>query len=44
MTRTTGEKDSLDGTLPGDYLDSQTGDTIGSTGRGWKGTGGNRSM
>ena len=44
MTRITGEEDSLDGTLPEDYLDGQTGSMIGSTGRGWKGTRGDGSM
>jgi len=44
MTKTTGEEDSLDGTLPGDYLDGQMESTIGSTGRGWKEIGGNGSM
>jgi len=39
MIETIGGEDSLDGTLPGGYLDGQMENTTGSIGRGWKGIG-----
>jgi len=36
MTENTVGEDSLDNTLPGDYMDGQMESTTNSTGRGWK--------
>ena len=44
MTENTVGEDSLDSTLPGDYMDGQMESMTNSTGRGWKeiGDGGRR--